>query len=113
MKLRNIFILLFGAILITLSLYSTVEAKELEVDTSMDATLASINQILERNEQYENLDSIIRNLEYNENSYTLNVFCKENNDKELITDCINRLARVHKIITSHKINFLNHDFNLL
>ena len=118
MKIKNIykiitFILIFGVLLMFLSGASKSEAKELEVDTSFDTILASINTILERNEQYENVDKIVKNIDFNTSSYTLNIFCNENNDRKILNDKNNRITRVEKIINLHRINFLNADFNLL
>lgn len=107
------FILLSGVLLMLLSGFNKVEAKELEIDTSFNETLASINTILERNEKYESVDTIIKNIKFNNYSYTLHVFCKENNDNQIMKAKTNRVYRIENIINIHKINFLNTNFNLL
>lgn len=102
MKLKNflkiiIFILISGFLLITLSGCSKSEVKtssKSDIDTSYDVSLASINKILERNEQYEHVNSIIRNLEFDSYSYTLNIFCSENNDRQLTAASNKRIAEV-------------------
>lgn len=118
MKIKNIFkimifTLIFGGSLIILSGASISEAKELVVDTSFDTILSSINTILERNQQYENVDKIVKNINFNSCSDTSNVFCYENNDTKLLKVRDNRVNRIEKIINLHRVNFLNYDFNLL
>lgn len=111
-----IFILLSGVLLISLSGSRISEAKtysNLDVDTSFDETLASINKILERNEQYEHVNSIIKNLEFDSYSYTIHVFGPENNDRQIMNEKTKRVVKIEKIINLHKINFLNANFNLI
>lgn len=107
------FILLSSVLLVLLSGTSKAEAKELEVDTSFNDTLASINTILERNEKYESVDKVIKNINFNATSHTQHVFCRENNDNQITTNRNNRVNRVLNLINLHRVNFLNANFNLL
>ena len=102
MNLKNIlkiilFIFISSILLVILSGCSKSDLKissNLEIDNSYDTTLTSINTILVKNEQYEYVDNIIKNLKYNTSSYTLNIFCRENNDKQLMTSRNKRIEQV-------------------
>jgi len=118
MKTKNIlkiifFILISGVLILFASGTSKVEAKTHDVDTSFDKTLEDINKVLERNEQYEYIDSVINNIKVNGSSRTLRVFCSENNDKQIENSRNKRIERIKNIINRHQVNFLNYNFNLL
>lgn len=107
------FIIISSIILVILFGASKAEANELKIDTSFDKTLESINTILEKNEQYESVDKIIKNIKFNTTSHTIRVFSSENNDTQIMNAKTNRVSRIEKIINQHRINFLNANFNLL
>jgi len=105
MKIKNIFkvitfILLSGALLLSLSGCSKneeiVTSSNLEVDTSFDTTLTSINNVLERNEQYEQANSVIKNVKFDSSSYTYTAFGYKNNDKQIMNESNKRLAEIEK-----------------
>jgi len=107
MKLKNIFkiilfILISIILLISLSGCGNTEivnSSNSDVDTKFDEKLFSINNILEKTEEYKHADLIIKNLDYNSYSYTLNVFCRDNNDKQIMR------ARNKRIIQVERENF--------
>ena len=118
MRIKNIFkiillILISSVLLAFLSDSKHSEATELNADTSYDSILASIDNILEKNEKYEYIDKTIKNINVNTTSYKLRIFGKENNDRQIQNDSIKRVDRIMKIINLHKINFLNYNFNLI
>lgn len=67
-----------------------------EVDTSYNTQLASINKLLEKNANYQHVDSVIKNLKFDTYSYTLHIFGKENNDKQILNARAKRLEQIAK-----------------
>lgn len=107
MRVKNLvkiilFIFISTFLLISLSGCTMLELKTssnpdiLTIDTSYNSQLASINKILEKNAQYENIDSIIKNLEFDTVSYTLNIHCSLNNDKEIMAARNKRIAEIQR-----------------
>jgi len=102
MKTKNfvkiiLFMLVSVFLLISLTGCAKTEPQviaQITVDTSYDAQLASINKILERNEASERLDTILGNIKFDTYSYTLNVFCPKNNDKQIMKASNKRIEQV-------------------
>jgi len=92
----SLFIILSGLLLLSFS--GCVKAENintsLEVDEFYDVKLASINKILERNEEYQRIEAKIKRIKFDSYSYTLNIFCDENNDVQLMNARNKRIAEV-------------------
>ena len=98
-NILNIILFVFFSIVLLLSLSGCSKTEiptstQLEVDTSYDAALASINTALEKHEDYKYVDSILKNLKSDAHSYKLNIFCRENNDIKLRNE---RAKRIYQI----------------
>lgn len=94
-----LFIFISGTILVFLSGCSKSDlnvSSNLEIDNSYDSIISSINTILEKNEQYEYVDTIIQNITHNTTSYKLNIFCKENNDKQIMNARNKRISEIER-----------------
>jgi len=93
-----LFIFLSSLLLISSTGFTKAEeiknTSDLEIDTSYDITLSSINKILERTEDFNKADLIIKNIKFDSYSYTLNIFCEENNDRQILNARNKRLAEL-------------------